>query len=85
MLNHPVIDDVLKDRISGVTDRYGDWFSLGDYFPKVVRKSEDRPIIIDGAEVSILAIVENTTRDERGANSDITPSPVSRIKVLRAP
>lgn len=65
----------------GNDDRSG----LGAYFPEVVSKSEDRPVVIDGAEVSILAVVENTIRDERGTNSDIAATPVSRVKVLRAP
>lgn len=56
VLNHPIVDDLLKDRIPSVTDGYDDWFGLGGYFPEVVSKSEDRPIIIDGAEVSILAV-----------------------------
>ena len=85
MLNHPVVGDVLKDRIPGVTDGYDDWLGLGGYFPEVVSKGEDRPIVIDGAEISILAVVENTVRDERGTNGDITASPVSRVKVLRVP
>lgn len=38
----------------------------------------------DGAAVSILAIVENTVGDERGANGGIPTSPVSRTEDLRA-
>lgn len=38
---------------------------LGGYFPEVVNKDEDGPIVIDGMEVNILAVVGNTVRGER--------------------
>lgn len=82
VLNHAVIGDVLKNRIPSVTDGYDDRFGLRSYFPKVVSKCEDGPIVIDSTEIGILAVVENTARDERGANSDITAGPVSRVEVL---
>ena len=84
VLNHPAVDDVLKHRIPNVTDGYDDWLGLGGYSPEAVGRGENRPIVIDGAEVGILAVVKDTIRDERGANDDITASPVSRVKVLCA-
>jgi len=65
VLNHPVVDDVQKDRIPSATNGYGDWFGLGGYSPEVVNKDEDGPIIIDGMEVSTLAVVGNTVRSEQ--------------------
>lgn len=47
-----------------MTDGYDDGFGLRGYFPEVVSKGEDRPVVIDGAEVSVLAIVEDSVRDE---------------------
>ena len=82
MLNHAVISDVLENRIPSVTDGYDDRSGLGGYFPKVVSKGEDGPIVIDSTEIGILIVVENTARDERGANGDIAASPVSRVEVL---
>jgi len=84
VLDHAVVDDVFEDGIPSVTDGYDDGFGLGGHFPQVVSKGEDRPVVVDGAEVSILAVVENAIRDERGANSGITTSPISRVKVLHA-
>lgn len=64
MLNYAVFDDVFKDRISCAIDGYDNGFGLRGYPPEVVSKGEDRPVVIDGAEVSILAAVESTVRDE---------------------
>lgn len=85
MLDHAVVGNVLKDRIPGVTDRYDDGLGLGGHFPEIVSKGEHGPVIVDGAKVGILAVVENTVRDERGAKGDVTSSPVGRVEILRAP
>ena len=82
VLNHAVISDVLENRIPSVTDGYDDRSGLGGYFPEVVSKGEDGPIVIDSTEIGILIVVENTARDERGANGDIAAGPVSRVEVL---
>lgn len=65
-----------------MTDGYDDRFGLGGYFPEVVSKGEDRPVVVDRAEVSILVIVEDTVRDERGANGDVITSLVGRMEIL---
>lgn len=84
MLNRAAVDDILKSGIPSVTDGYDDGFGLGSYLPEVVSKGKHRPVVADGAEVSVSAIVKNTVRDERGADGDVTPSPVSRIDILSA-
>lgn len=59
VLNHAVVNEILENRIPSVADGYDDRFSLEGHFPEVVSKGEDRPVVIDSAEVRVLAVVEN--------------------------
>ena len=59
VLDHAAVDDVFEGRIPGVADRYDDGFGPRSHFPEVVSKCEDRPIVVDGTEVSVLAVIEN--------------------------
>lgn len=85
MLDHAFVDGVFEDRVPGMTNGYDSGSGLGGRFPEVASKGEDRPVVVDSAEDSILTVVENTIRDERGANGNVTASPLSRVKVLHAP
>lgn len=78
-----VCNDIFDDRISNMADGEDNRRCSRCHRAQILSKCKDRPIVLNGTEIRILRVVQDTVVYELGSNDNIFSSLIRRASRLQ--